>query len=248
VASDFTYPLDDGTAATQAALIHTVSSNGGADIDVTYDSYDEEVAHPVDFSVDASVGANHFASVQTMESLEGGAGVANVASLVANCSGSSEGYCPAVARAAQRMAATMNQFRLGVVVTTTFKSRTDLVLDGGYYVYDVAAPGDVGFTTFSVPTARGPADASSGAGLPFIPPRYNLRGEVGQRLGPASINVYYQFTEYARDDYVGHAVGGKVLVRLGDWRAYVTGGYRMDIGDDSPLRAWTAGLGVSRTL
>jgi hypothetical protein len=240
VASDFIYPLDDGTTTSETALFHTVSSNAGAALDVTYDTYDEEVAHNVDFSVDASLGATHFASVQTMESLETGTGVSSIASLTANCSGPSEGFCPALARAAQRTAATLNQFRFGAVATATLKTRTDLIVDGNYYVYDAGAPGNAGFTTFG--------DASWGTGLPFIPPRFSLRGEVGQRLGPASVNIYYQFTDYALDNYVGHAVGGKVLWRFGDWRAYVNGGFRTDVGGDSPLRTWTAGLGVSRVL
>jgi hypothetical protein len=88
-------------------------------------------------------------------------------------------------------------------------------------------------------------DATSGAGLPLAPPRWTLRPEVAQRVGPLSLRVYYQYTEYAQADYVGHTVGGKAIMRFGSLRVYATGSYRVDLASGRASDTFTAGLGAT---
>jgi hypothetical protein len=252
VASPFTYPTSRTTSQDTTALMKATTYSVGGAFDISYDTFDDNgPPHALDETVDVSVAYNHYGVDQSMTALDGPNGATTVGNLVASCAGKTTALCSSAGFAAHDISAGLEQARFGATLTTTVAENTDLTLDGGYYVYNRGDPDAVGFYDFTVFNAAGQSlgTGSFGAGLPLLPPRWQLRPEIARRWSALTVDAWYQFTDYTSPEFLGHAVGGKVQLRLGKtWRIYTTGSYRVDVSSVTPddtAHSFTLGLGVT---
>jgi len=231
------------------ALMVAKNSNLGASADLVYDTFDENAAaRALDVSLDLSLGYTRYWNTQSLAELDTRAGPQTASSYLATCaSASTTPSCEVASRAAGSSSASLGQARVGASVTGTIAERTDVTLDGAYYAYGQANPDQVGFFTYRAPGTS--QKDVYGAGLPLIPPRWSVRPELAHRWKTLSARIWYQFSDYTLADYVGHAVGGKVELKLGDWRVYASGSYRADVspgGTETSAHSWTGGVGLTR--
>ena len=208
------------------ALVRATSSSAGVLADAGYDSFDPDRAHDVDVALDASAGLTGFFTEQ-------------------------HAVAPndAAAKLGAPQTASLTQTRVGGTTTFTFAENTDVAVDGAYYFYDDPNPGNVGTFVTGLQNAWG-------AGLPMLTPRWTLRPEAAQRIGRVTLRAYYQYAELAvQDGAVGHTVGGKVQLALGNVKIYVTGSYRADVfaptaaePQSQTAQTWSAGAGLAWRL
>lgn len=137
--------------------------------------------------------------------------------------------------------ASLMQTRLGGTGTLTLFENTDVGVDAAYYLYNEKNPGDVGVFVTGLQT-------SWGAGLPMLPPRWTLRPELAERVGPVTLRAYYQFADLAVDSGTGHTVGGKIQLAVQNVKLFVAGSYRSDVFPDGTASTWSAGAGFSWRL
>jgi len=250
IASPLQYPLGKTGTGDAYALMTSTTSSLGATGELTFDTFDADgPERPVDASFDASVAYERYATSQRMASLDaGGAPVTASDYVQANgCSTSADPICAVVTHASQAASQSLDQLRVGATATATFATYTDLALDAAYFAYPGMDPTQAGFFSYT-PAGAGGQTATYGSGLPLIPPRWTLRPEVGHKWHALSVRAYYQFTDYATPDSVGHTVGGKVQLYAGKWRVYATGSYRADVSSDPTANTWSAGLGATWTF
>ncbi len=256
VAVPFTYPTSPTASQDTTALMKATTYSVGGAFDISYDTFDDSgPPHALDETVDVSVAYNHYGVDQSMTELDGPNGKpTTVQSLVASCAGSATALCSAAGYAGHDISAGLEQARFGATLTTTIAEDTDATIDGGYYVYNVGDPDSVGFYNFTVFNAAGQSlgTGSFGAGLPLLPPRWQLRPEVAHRWSLLSVDAWYQFTDYTSPEFLGHAVGGKIQLKLGSsWKVYVTGNWRVDVSSITPddtAHSFTLGLGATHAF
>jgi hypothetical protein len=226
------------------ALFDSRSWNGGPSVEFTYDTSDpnSDEPHDVDLDLDASLGYTHYAMTESLIALDtGAAGPVGAATLTQRCAATpTTPRCIAINDATQGGSATVDQLRFGATATLTLRETTDFALDGGYYVYAQSDLAQAGFFT--------PAGARWGTGVPLLPPLWTLQPEITHSFESVSVRLYYEFTNYAIDSAVGHSVGGRVQLKLGPWRPYVTGSYHGDIEQTSTGLTYSIGFGVTRML
>jgi hypothetical protein len=248
VAAPLTYPTSATATSDAYALVRASTSSLGASVEASYDSFDEGAPERFfDASLDLSAAFTRFGTMQMMTELDAPGVPVSSSEYLASCAHATSPLCDVVQRASGGEHTSLNQVRLGATVTGTFGAYTDIALDFGYSIYDTAHPGDVGFFSY-VPAGGGGQQASYGAGLAMVPPRWALRPEVGHKWRSLSVRAWYQYTDYAIFDYVGDTVGGKVQLYLGAWRPYATGSYRVDFSSGETARTWTAALGLTRVF
>jgi hypothetical protein len=137
--------------------------------------------------------------------------------------------------------ASLQQTRLGGAATLTIAEKTDVGVDAAYFLYDTPNPNAVGSFATDVHT-------NWGAGLPMLPPRWTLRPEVAQRIGPVTLRAHYQYSELTIWNAAGHTVGGKIQVAAGRLKLFVNGSHRTDLFTYATAETWTAGAGLSWRL
>ena len=116
---------------------------------------------------------------------------------------------------------TLNQIRLALYGTQPLGETTDLDVGLSYDAYD-QDPAIAGVFTSRAGVLLFQSSAASG--LPLAPERLSARAGINQTLGLVELALWYQYTLYASDEGWQHAVGLKVLVKLGrDWRLWATG-------------------------
>lgn len=106
-------------------------------------------------------------------------------------------------------AASLLQWHAELSFIETLFQDTDLGITGTYYVYshDAADSGYYGATVF------GRVDL--GDGIPAVPLRYSIRPSVTQRIGPFSIRLHGQFSDYIDGEGTSLLGGLKVQCKLG---------------------------------
>jgi hypothetical protein len=246
IASPLTYPFDRTTSRDSYALMRTESSSIGGSFDVTYDTTDDDSpAGPLEGSVDVSVGYTNFATDQVMTMLDAPSGTTTIDAFAGACRRATSPLCDVAARANAHNRASLNQARLGATLTATVEEHTDAAVDVAYYGYDHGGPENTGF--FHVTPANGGGQtATYGAGLPVIPTQFSVRPELGHKWEKISVRAWYQFSDYTEPGFVGHTVGGKVQLYLGDWRVYGTGSFRADVSLVDTADTWSVGIGLTR--
>jgi hypothetical protein len=201
----------------------------------------------VDVSVDLEAGFTHYASDQTMTSFEqapgGAVSDATAFATSPRCVASPTPLCNLVAQASKLQSSKLEQLRLGTTVTATILDATDVGVGGAYYIYDQGQPDTAGFYEVSAGASLG----AYGAGMPLIPPRWSVRPEIAQRFGRVvTARVWYQYAAYASSDVsTGHTVGAKLQLRTGNFRPYVTGSWRADVGLTDTATTWILGAGLT---
>ena len=251
IASSFVYPRGASDAVGYART-RASSSSLGAGLTFTYDTFDDDAPErALDGSFDLSAAYTTYATDQAMVEIDGPNGATSVDAFMQNeCAAATTrtALCDVVARAARAATSRLGQARLGAAATATLFERTDVTLDGAYYVYDQGDPDSVGFFQDSITSGGRQATASYGVGLPLLPPRWSLRGDVSHKWSTFLARGFYQFTDYTLAGYVGHSLGGKAQLYFGKWRAHATGSYRWDVSTADTAKSWILGLGLTRTF
>lgn len=223
---DIAAPLTRVDGKTAMSLVGATNSLVGGTADLTYDSFDEATPRPVDVSVTGALGYNYYATSQRVLSVDGSA---NGSTLPGG-------------------SADLSQIRFELGATATIYEDTDVGLLGGYYVYAPSDPASVGIFSGDLRGTAVTPVASFGTGVPLLPPRWVVRPELAERLGPVSLSGYYQYASYALPSEAGHTGGGKVLLKLGEWRPFASFSYRVDTAPDGDASSWFAGLGCTHTF
>ena len=204
------------------SLVRAKTSSVGGLFEVGYDSFDVDAPHGVDVAIDGSLAMTRFFTDQT----------------ITQSAFTASQFAP--------RNASLAQMRLGLTPTLTIAEKTDVALDAAYFVYDTGNPGNVG--VFTEATAAN-LQTSFGAGLPMLPPRWTLRPELAQRIGPVTARAFYQYADLAVDGAVGgHTVGGKLQLAIQNVKIFVTGSYRADVFTDATATTWVLGGGFSIKL
>jgi hypothetical protein len=198
------------------ALVRTRTRSFGAAAELGYDSFDPDEVHDIDGSLEASVGWYESFTEQTIVAPDAPArlGTSN---------------------------ASLQQARLGGAATLTIAEKTDVGVDGAYFLYDNPNPDAVGSFATDVHT-------NWGAGLPMLPPRWTVRPEVAQRIGPISMRAHYQYSELTIWNAAGHTLGGKIQLAIGRLKFFINGSYRTDVFTYATGETWSAGAGLSWRL
>lgn len=176
----------------------TLTTNGGRPIDVIIDSrswsfgaswnglWNSGPSSTLEHTVDLGAGINRFSVDQKLELADTAFGRA----LIQSCAmGVTFAVCPLVEGAHTLLF----QGRFNAGYTATLFTKTDVGLDGAYYVYD-RPPSTVGY--FSV-VAFGRAEL--GRGVPVLPLLFTVRPHVAQRIGPVTLKLSYQYGGYTEN-------------------------------------------------
>lgn len=105
------------------------------------------------------------------------------------------------------------QGRLGAGYTATLFRKTEVGLDGAYFLYD-KPPSTVGYYAL---LSVGRSDL--GSGVPVLPLLFTLRPHVSQRIGPVTLKLGYQFGLYTENLGALHALTLRATWRItSHWR------------------------------
>ena len=217
-------------------LVHAQNESLGGSIEGSYDTFDADHPHALDVLFAVNFAATDFVTSQSLKAFDSASGAVYVSQ---GCASGSVA-CKLASQAGDQRAS-LFQGRGGATATFTLFDDTEIVGDLGYYVYDWSSPGDVGFFT---PSANG-TSFDFGTGLPLIPPRFTLRPEIAQNIGPVNVRSYYQYSDYAMDASHGHTVGGRVQVAMGKVKLFSNGSYRADSLGAVSATTWMLSIGVS---
>ena len=118
------------------------------------------------------------------------------------------------------------QGRVGAGYSATLFGRTDVGVDGTWFLYD-RAPSAVGY--FSL-LAVGRTDL--GAGVPVSPLQLQVRPHVSQRIGPVTLKLTYQFGLYTEALGALHAVTLRANWKVTKtWRLSLTITGQLDVSE-----------------
>jgi hypothetical protein len=231
--STLQYKTDAGTITDDIRLNNSTSTIGATlGLSVMVGGEEMDGLAFAGLLLDANVGWTAFSTEQKLGAIysEGSQKPVSAATLRTLCklavTTAQRQVCRALQPALQGGEDTLNQFRIGLGAIQPLGRNTDLGLSGAYYAYD-QDPAAVGFFTARVTLLH--LDTTLGAGMPLAPQRYTIRPQVEQRLGIASLGLWYQFTEYASDEGYANGVGARVQVNLGRfWRVWLAGSLQFD--------------------
>jgi hypothetical protein len=146
-------------------------------------------------SVDSSLGWTHYSSLQQVNSVATAAGPETIQKILDACAAAKDllAGCKQIQAAAGQQQAEVNQLRLALSVTETVGDDNDFILGGSVYLYN-QDPNQIGY--FSLASV---GLTSMGAGVPLAPLQFTLKPEYVHRFGRFSVDVWYQFGEYASD-------------------------------------------------
>jgi len=123
------------------------------------------------------------------------------------------------------------QARIWGSATMTLSGRTDLSLDGAYYVYD-KDPTQVGYVAVGQQGRTSSADVGFGNGLPIAPLRGTARLGVATRFANMSFSASFGFGQYVSDGVESYdlSLALRLQYKLADhWKLWVRGSGQRDV-------------------
>ena len=200
-AADTTVTYTGAKQATQTAdaqLDSTIASAGGIAF-ASYDTAGDDVRR-VDGLFELGVAPTEYFLQNQIEAVWNKKTMMAVptATLLADCTGKK---CPNLTAVLQGQDDRLFQARLWASATATIRGRTDVGLDGAYYVYD-KDPTTVGYSSLTGAGRSSSSESGFGNGLPIAPLRYTLRASLATRFANMMISASFLFGQYVSDgDY-----------------------------------------------